>query len=97
MVKHLSVQVSGCNDATPPALIVDFGENLSGVTRITVNQPAGTNISLIHAEVLQHPPYGDTNGDIYNGNYRSAQATDIYTTAGTGTEVYQPFATCEAL
>jgi len=62
--------------------VVNFGDNLSGWTKITVTGPAGSNVTLRHAEVLQHPPYGPANGEIYNGNLRSALATDIYILKG---------------
>ena len=55
--------------------VVDFGDNLSGWVRIKVTGPAGSNITLRHAEVLQHPPYGPADGSIYVGNLRSALAT----------------------
>ncbi len=58
--------------------------SLSGLTRINITGPAGTTVTLIHAEVLQHPPYGPTDGSIYVGNLRSAKATDTFILKGTG-------------
>ena len=43
---------------------------------------AGQTITFRHAELLQHPPYGPVDGNIYTGNLRSAQATDSYTCKG---------------
>jgi hypothetical protein len=55
--KTLAVELSGCEPApASPVYVVDFGENLSGWTRINVKGPAGTTIVLRHAEVLQHAP-----------------------------------------
>jgi alpha-L-rhamnosidase len=53
---------------------------------------AGVTITLRHAELLQHPPYGPADGSIYVGNLRSARATDVYTTGGAseGAEVWEP-------
>ena len=54
--------------------------------------PAGVTITLRHAEVLQHPPYGPVDGNIYVGNLRSAKATDVYTTRGAtaAAETWEP-------
>lgn len=60
---------------SPVSQVVNFGDNLSGWTKIFVKGPAGSNVTLKHAEVLQHPPYGPANGEIYQGNLRSALAT----------------------
>jgi len=71
--------------------IVDFGQNTAGIVRLTVRDcPAGNNITLRHAELLQHPPYGPRDGSIYVGNLRGAKATDIYTCKGEAEETYEP-------
>jgi alpha-L-rhamnosidase len=81
--------------------IVDFGENLSGFVRLSI--PAGRaipgeSIILRHAEVLQHPPYGPRDGNIYNGNLRSALAMDNYTMKGDPQgEVYEPHFTSHGM
>eukprot|EP00049_Salpingoeca_infusionum_P017850 m.354639 g.354639 ORF g.354639 m.354639 type:complete len:1153 (-) comp17070_c0_seq1:211-3669(-) len=87
-VKQLAVQGVGCS--TPAKYVVDFGENLSGVVRINATGPSGTPIVLRHAEVLQHPPYGPADGNIYTGNLRSAQATDTFILNGKGAQTYTP-------
>ena len=57
--------------------IVDFGTNSAGVCKLnTRSLPAGTPVSMKHAEVLQHPPYGTADGSLYYGNLRSAQQLD---------------------
>ncbi|EGD77228.1 hypothetical protein PTSG_08321 [Salpingoeca rosetta] len=78
--KVLAVQATGCSAS--PYFVVDFGENLSGLTRISVRGSAGTVVTLRHAEVLQHPPYGPADGNIYTGNLRTAKATDTYILRG---------------
>lgn len=80
-VKSLAVVASGCTAASG-SFVVKFKENLSGWTRMKVNGAAGQVVTLRHAEVLQHPPYGPVDGTIYQGNLRSAKATDTYTLSG---------------
>lgn len=71
--------------------VVDFGRNLAGWTRLRVTGPKGATVVLKHAEVLMHPPYGPANGSVYQGNLRTALATDTYTLRGdAGGEVYEP-------
>jgi len=92
-MKSLAVVVSGCKPQpqTASKYIVDFGENLSGFCRLKVTGPAGTKITLRHAEVLQHPPYGPADGNIYIGNLRSAKATDVFILKGSGQEeIFEP-------
>ncbi|WP_121613412.1 alpha-L-rhamnosidase [Mesobacillus foraminis] len=67
--------------------VLDFGQNMVGRIRLSVNAPAGTEIVLKHAEVL------DKDGNIYFGNLRTAKQTVKYITKGTGTEVYAPYFT----
>ncbi|MDX2702093.1 family 78 glycoside hydrolase catalytic domain [Streptomyces sp. PA03-6a] len=68
----------------PGRCIVDFGQNLVGRVQLTIrNAERGQRIVLRHAEVLD-------DGELYLDNLRRAQATDIYTTGGTGTEIFEP-------
>lgn len=62
---------------TSPAgrTLVDFGQNLVGWLRFTVTGPAGTEITLRHAEVLEH-------GELGTRPLRAAQATDRLLLAG---------------
>ncbi len=62
--------------------LVDFGQNLVGWIRVRLNAPAGTTISIRHAEVLEHDELGTR-------PLRSAKATDTYTTSG-GDVVFEP-------
>jgi len=64
--------------------IYDFGQNLVGRLRLTVDAPAGTVITLRHAEVL------DKDGSLYVTNLRSAKAIDEYVCRGGGPEVFEP-------
>ena len=63
--------------------IVDFGQNLVGVVELAVTGPAGTEITLRHAEVLQ-------DGELCTQPLRAAVATDHYTLCGEGREVWHP-------
>ncbi len=59
--------------------LVDFGQNLVGRIRLTVQGPAGQTITLRHAEVLEH-------GELCTRPLRGAEATDRYTLRGGETE-----------
>ena len=63
--------------------LVDFGQNLVGRLRITVNGPAGQTVTLRHAEVLEE-------GELCTRPLRHAAATDRYTLAGVGPETWEP-------
>jgi alpha-L-rhamnosidase len=65
------------------ALILDFGQNLVGRLEIQVSAPAGHEITLRHAEVLEH-------GELSVRPLRRALSIDHYTAAGSGTETWQP-------
>ena len=51
--------------------ILDFGQNLVGRVRLTVSGPAGTDVTLRHAEVLEH-------GELGVRPLRVAKQTDVY-------------------
>ncbi|MGY4858226.1 family 78 glycoside hydrolase catalytic domain [Cryobacterium sp. AP23] len=65
------------------ATILDFGQNLVGVLRLTVDGPADTTITLRHAEVLE-------NGELGTRPLRGAAATDTFTLDGSGSQTWQP-------
>ncbi|HMC63003.1 MAG TPA: family 78 glycoside hydrolase catalytic domain, partial [Candidatus Solibacter sp.] len=64
--------------------IFDMGQNMVGWCRLRVIGPKGTQVVLRHAETL------NPDGSLYVANLRSAQAADVYTLKGAGTEVYEP-------
>src|SRR5690606_21640073 len=70
---------------TTPAgrTVLDFGQNLVGRLRIRVSGPAGSVVTLRHAEVLEH-------GELGTRPLRAAAATDRYTLAGSGVEEWEP-------
>jgi alpha-L-rhamnosidase len=70
---------------TPKGInVIDFGQNLVGWVRLKVTGPAGTTVTIRHAEVL------DKNGEFYTENLRKATATLKYTLKGSGEEIYEP-------
>ncbi|WP_425553309.1 family 78 glycoside hydrolase catalytic domain [Gryllotalpicola koreensis] len=62
--------------------ILDFGQNLVGWIRVRTSGPAGTEITIRHAEVLE-------NGELGTRPLRSAKATDRYVLSG-GTDEFEP-------
>ena len=63
--------------------LLDFGQNLVGRLRLTVQGPAGQTITLRHAEVLEH-------GELCTRPLRFAAATDRYVLKGGGPETWEP-------
>ena len=57
-------------------LVVDFGQNLTGWCRLTVDQPLGADIRVRHGEAL------GTDGSVYLDNLGTARQADSYTTVG---------------
>jgi alpha-L-rhamnosidase len=76
----------------PGVYVVDFGQNLAGWCRARLQGPAGTTVTLRHAEVLE------PDGMIYRDNLRmkalggelGARQEDQFTLRGGGTEVFEP-------
>ena len=62
------------------AWIVDFGQNLVGHVRLSARGPAGTTITVRHAETI------NSDGSLYTENLRTALATDKFTLDGSGRE-----------
>lgn len=64
------------------AVLVDYGQNLVGWIRATVTGPAGSTVTLRHAEVLEHDELGVR-------PLRTAEATDNFTLSG-GDDTFEP-------
>ncbi|ETA71159.1 glycoside hydrolase family 78 protein [Actinospica robiniae] len=64
-------------------LLVDFGQNLVGRLRITVDAPAGNAVTIRHAEVLEH-------GELAVWPLREAHSTDTYISDGAGPDTWEP-------
>jgi alpha-L-rhamnosidase len=70
---------------SPGVYIYDFGQNMSGVPRVTLRGKRGDDIQLRFAEVL------NPDGSLYVDNLRTAKATDRFILAGgPNAETYQP-------
>jgi len=63
--------------------VLDFGQNLTGFVRVRLHAPAGTVVTIDHAEVL------DENGNFYTINLRAAKARDTIICDGTE-RTFQP-------
>lgn len=84
----------------PGVYVVDFGQEIAGWCRLTLRGPAGTTVTLRHAEVLQ------PDGMIYRDNlrmsvyandknlkwgpYLGARQEDQFILRGEGEEVFEP-------
>ncbi len=64
--------------------VLDFGQNITGFVRFTVDGPEGATLTLEHAEVF------DKDGNFYLGNMRSAKNLIHYTLKGKGPETWNP-------
>ncbi|MGC3946299.1 MAG: glycoside hydrolase family 78 protein [Chryseolinea sp.] len=82
--KHETFKVKQIIHNKKGETIVDFGQNLVGWIRLTVNGKAGDKITIHHAEVL------DKDGNFYIDNLRAAKQEIVYTLKGGGQEVYEP-------
>jgi alpha-L-rhamnosidase len=68
----------------PGVWIFDMGQNMVGWCQLAVSGPAGTHVTLRHAETL------NPDGSLYTANLRTARATDVYTLKGGGPEIWEP-------
>lgn len=71
-------------EGTTKRWIFDFGQNLVGRVRLRAQGPAGVTMVLRHAETL------NPDGSLYLENLRAARATDTFTKATDGEEIYEP-------
>ena len=79
----------------PGMFVVDFGINVAGVAKLSgIVLPAGHNVTLKYAEILQHDHLPDVPKPdpkmIYQGNLRTAKATDVYISRGASSAVFLP-------
>lgn len=77
------------SEPAPGRWTFDLGQNMVGVVRLNVTQPAGTRLTIRHGEML------NPDGTVYTANLRAADATDVYVCAGSpgggsGGETWQP-------
>ena len=79
-----TLEAKSVSEPKPGVYIYDFGQNLAGVARLRAQGPAGTDVKLRFAEVL------NADGTLYTENLRTAKATDHFILNGKGIEEYQP-------
>ena len=79
-----SIQAKSMNEAKPGVYVFDFGQNLAGVAQLHVSGPAGTDVQLRFAEIL------NDDGTLYTDNLRTAKATDHFILSGSGVEEFTP-------
>ncbi len=65
-------------------LVFDFGQNMVGWVKFSLEGEKGSSILLQHAEVL------DQDGNFYTDNLRSAKQEIRYTFKGEGVETFEP-------
>lgn len=80
----LELPLRSLSEPVPGRYTFDLGQNMVGVVRIRLRQPAGTVVTLRHAEMLS------ADGTVYTTNLRRAASTDTYTCRGGKEEVWQP-------
>ena len=68
----------------PGVYLYDMGQNFSGVERLRLQGPAGTDVQVRTGEVL------NPDGTLYTENLRTAKSTDHFVLAGKGVEEFQP-------
>ena len=68
----------------PGVYVFDFGQNFSGVERLRVAGPEGTNVQVRFAEIV------NADGTLYTDNLRTAKATDHFILSGNGVEEFTP-------
>jgi alpha-L-rhamnosidase len=68
----------------PGVYLYDMGQNFSGVERLRLQGPAGTDVQVRTGEVL------NPDGTLYTENLRTAKSTDHFMLAGKGVEEFQP-------
>ena len=67
-------------------VVIDFGQNLTGVVEVKVKKERGTVITIRHAETL------DKDGNFYTANLRTARCTDSFICSG-GEDIFRPMFT----
>ena len=79
-----TVAAKSLTEPKPGLWVYDFGQNLSGIENLKVKGPAGTDVQLRFAEVL------NADGKIYTDNMRTAKVTDHFILRGEGVEEFTP-------
>lgn len=78
-IKPISV-----SEPKPNIHVFDIGQNMVGWCRLKAQGPAGTTVTIRHAEML------NDDGTIYTDNLRAAKQVDTYVMRGSGIETFEP-------
>ena len=78
------LEAKGITEPHPGIYVFDFGQNIVGRSRLTVNGEAGQRIVMRFAELLHD------DGTVAQENLRMAKATDTYILKGGGEEQWAP-------
>lgn len=78
------LQPKARTEPAPHHWVYDLGQNMVGFVRLKVSAPAGTKLTLRHAEML------NPDGTMYTANLRGAPSIDTYVCKGKGVETWQP-------
>lgn len=79
-----TIEPKSVSSIGPGAYIVDMGQNMVGWCRVRLNGPAGSTVTMRHAETLKD------DGSLYVANLRGAKAEYVYTLKGGGDEYCEP-------
>jgi len=79
-----TVDAVALTEPKPGVYVYDFGQNLAGVEKVRLHGPAGTDVRLRFAEIV------NADGTIYTDNLRTAKVTDHFILAGKGVEEFIP-------
>jgi alpha-L-rhamnosidase len=79
-----TVDATAITEPKPGVYVYDFGQNLAGVEKVRLQGPAGTDVRLRFAEIV------NADGTIYTDNLRTAKVTDHFILAGKGVEEFTP-------
>ena len=82
--KIIEIKAQAVSEPAPGCWTYDLGQNMVGVVRLKVSAPAGTKVTLRHAEMLK------PDGTLYTKNLRGAPSVDHYMCKGGGVETWQP-------
>ena len=86
--KMMEIPAKKISTAGDKVYIFDFGQNFAGWTRLKVNAPAGTKITIRTAEEI------DKEGQLYTASTgvsaTKVEQTEVYTCKGGGTEIWEP-------
>ena len=82
--RERTVSAVSVTEPKPGVYVYDFGQNLAGVERVRLQGPAGTDVRLRFAEIV------NADGTVYLDNMRTAKVTDHFILAGKGVEEFTP-------